>query len=145
MRICFELYLNDFGFWKQKQFIFQNVNYLNQFMSTKKENKLAYKQMKFRVGIYQIKNLQNNKLFLKTSLDLDRAYNTDLFQLKFGNHKNNELQQDWNTFGLNNFEFALFDELKTEASATELEIKNDLKELIELHRFDLIKNGISLY
>lgn len=114
-------------------------------MSTKKENKLAYKQMKFRVGIYQIKNLQNNKLFLKTSLDLDRAYNTDLFQLKFGNHKNNELQQDWNTFGLNNFEFALFDELKTEASATELEIKNDLKELIELHRFDLIKNGISLY
>jgi hypothetical protein len=114
-------------------------------MNTKKENKNAYKQMKFRVGIYQIKNLQNNKLFLKTSTDLDRAFNSDQFQLKLGNHKNTELQNDWNTFGSANFEFGFFDELKSDETATELKIKTDLKELLELHRDELLKNGILLY
>jgi hypothetical protein len=114
-------------------------------MSTKRENRNAYKQMKFRVGIFQIKNLQNNKLFLKTSTDLDRAFNSDQFQLKLGNHRNTELQNDWNTIGSDKFEFGFFDELKSRETATELEIKTDLKELLELHRSDLFKNGIMLY
>jgi hypothetical protein len=114
-------------------------------MNTKKENKNAYKQMKFRAGIFQIKNLKNNKLFLKTSTDLDRAFNSDLFQLKLGSHKNIELQNDWNTFGSDNFEFCVFDELKSKETATELEIKTDLKELLELYRIDLLKNGVILY
>jgi hypothetical protein len=114
-------------------------------MSTKRENKIAYKQMKFRIGIFQIRNLQNNKLFLKTSTDLDRAFNSDQFQLKLGSHKNTELQNDWNTFGSDNFEFGFCDEFKSEETATELEIKTDLKELLELHRGEFLKNGILLY
>jgi len=114
-------------------------------MSTKRENRNAYKQMKFRVGIFQIKNLQNNKLFLKTSTDLDRAFNSDQFQLKLGSHKNTELQNDWNTFGSDNFEFGLFDELKSDETATELEIKTDLKELLKLHKDQLLINGSMFY
>ncbi len=101
--------------------------------------------MKFRVGIFQIKNLQNNKLFLKTSTDLDRAFNSDQFQLKLGSHKNTELQNDWNTFGSDNFEFGLFDELKSDETATELEIKTDLKELLKLHKDQLLINGSMFY
>ena len=114
-------------------------------MNTKNKNKNAYKQMKFRAGIFQIKNLKNNKLFLKTSTDLDRAFNSDQFQLKLGSHKNKELQNDWNTYGSDNFEFGVFDELKSKETATESEIKTDLKELLELHRMDLLKNGNILY
>jgi hypothetical protein len=114
-------------------------------MSTKKEQKDAYKQMKFRVGIFKITNKQNNKLFLKISTDLDRAYNSDLFQLKLGSHKNIALQKDWNSFGADAFEFALFDELKTLDTATELDIKKDLEELLMLHKTELLNKGIVLY
>ena len=114
-------------------------------MSTKKENKIAYKQMKFRVGIYQITNKQNKKIFLKTSTDLDRAFNSDQFQLKLGSHKNIDLQNDWNIYGPESFEFGCFDELKIEETATDQDINNDLKELLEIHRAELLKNGAILY
>ena len=114
-------------------------------MSTKKENKIAYKQMKFRVGIYQIKNKQNKRILLKTSIDLDRAFNSDQFQLKLGSHKNIDLQKDWNTYGPDNFIFECFDELKIEETATEQAIKNDLNDLLEMHRDELLKNGAIFY
>ena len=114
-------------------------------MNTKKENKNAYKQMKFRAGVFQIKNLKDNKLFLKTSTDLDRAYNSDLFQLKLGSHRNQELQNDWNTIGSDNFEFSILDELKLKETETDSEKQKDLKELLELHQADLVKKGIRLY
>ncbi len=101
--------------------------------------------MKFRAGIFRIKNVKNNKLYLKTSTDLDRAYNSDQFRLKMGLYSNKELQNDWNTFGAGSFEFDAFDELKIKETATESEIKNDLKEFLDLHRMDLLKNGNILY
>lgn len=114
-------------------------------MNTKKENKNAYKQMKFRAGVFQIRNVKDNKLFLKTSTDLDRAFNSDLFQLKLGSHRNQELQNDWNTIGSDNFEFSILDELKLKETETDSEKQKDLKELLELHQADLVKKGIRLY
>ena len=114
-------------------------------MNIKKENKNAYKQMKFRVGIFQIKNLKSNKLFLKTSTDLDRAYSSDQFQLKMGLHSNDELQKDWNLLGADSFEFTIFDELKINETASEPEIKSELKELLKLYQKDLLEKGIILY
>ena len=114
-------------------------------MNTKKDNKNAYKQMKFRAGIFQIKNLKDNKLLLKTSTDLDRAFNSDLFQLKLGSHRNSELQNDWNTIGSDNFEFSILDELKLKETETDSEKQKELKELLDLHQADLVKKGIRLY
>jgi hypothetical protein len=57
-------------------------------MKTKKEIREEYKSMKFRVGIFQITNKKDNRIFLNTTSDLDRAYNSDLFQLKAGMHSN---------------------------------------------------------
>lgn len=114
-------------------------------MNTKKENRNAYKQMKFRIGIFQIKNLTNNKIFLNTSTDLDRAFNSDQFQLKMGLHSNKELQNDWNVLGSEAFEFCVLDELKTKESATEIENKNELKDFFEMQRIELLEKGITLY
>jgi hypothetical protein len=74
-------------------------------MKTKKEIRDEYKSMKFRVGIFQIKNKKDDRIFLKTTSDLDRAFNSDLFQLKAGMHSNQQLQSDWNNLGTENFEF----------------------------------------
>ena len=114
-------------------------------MGTKKENKNAYKQMKFRVGIFMIKNIKNDKLFLQTSLDLDRAYSSDEFQLKMGMHSNSELQTDWNLYGADSFIFDIYDELKMQENADDLELKKELKEFIKIHKLDLIEKGTILY
>ena len=114
-------------------------------MNTKRENKNAYKQMKFRIGIFQIKNLKNNKVFLNTSTDLDRAFNSDLFRLKSGLHSNKELQNDWKELGSDAFQLDVLDELKMEETATEIEIKKELKDFYEIHCTDLVEKAVSLY
>lgn len=114
-------------------------------MKTKKELKQEYKLMKFRQGIFQIINKQENRIYLQTTSDLDRAYNLDVFQLKAGLHQNTTLQNDWNTLGSEMFEFKPFDELKINDTDTPSEIKRDLKELLEMHLSELKKNGQLLY
>ncbi|MBS1650704.1 MAG: GIY-YIG nuclease family protein [Bacteroidetes bacterium] len=101
--------------------------------------------MKFKVGIFQIKNLKNERLFLQTSEDLERAFNSDNFQLKMGLHSNKELQSDWKILGSDNFEFSILDELKPKETSTASEIKVELKEFLELHRNELLENGKTLY
>lgn len=110
-----------------------------------KENKGIYKQMVFRKGLFQIKNLKDNKVFLKTSSDLDRAFNSDSFQLRLGSHRNTALQQDWNSLGQDNFEFSVLDELNTDENLTDMDIKKELQQLHELYIAECNKEGIVLY
>ena len=114
-------------------------------MKTKKELKDEFKLLKFRAGIYQIRNKIENKLLLQTTLDLDRACNRDIFQLKAGMHPNKTLQNDWDQFGSEAFEFNTFDELKIAETANSQEIKSDLKELLAMHLIELKMNGRLLY
>lgn len=114
-------------------------------MKSKKELRNEYKAMKFRAGIFQIINTKDNKIYLQISNDLDRAFNSDMFQLKAGLHSNKTLQNDWNKLGQENFEFRVFDELKLKDTATPYEIKKDLKELLEIHKNELKLKGQQLY
>ncbi len=104
-----------------------------------------FKSMKFRVGIFQIKNKKDDKIFLKTTLDLDRAFNSDLFQLKAGMHSNQQLQSDWNNLGIENFEFEIFDELKIKDTETPADINHELNELLKMHLTELKSIGQHLY
>ena len=114
-------------------------------MKTKKELKEEFKSMKFRAGIYQIINKQENRIYLQTTLDLDRGFNSDIFQLKGGMHLNKNLQNDWNKLGLESFEFKTFDELEMKDTATPKEINEELKIFLEMHLTELKKNGQLLY
>lgn len=114
-------------------------------MKTKKELKEAYKAMKFRMGLYQIKNMTDGRMLLKISTDLDRAFNSDLFQLNAGMHANQQLQADWNKMGADNFEFTVFDELNIKESETPADIDKELKELLTLHLAELTSRGQWLY
>lgn len=113
--------------------------------NNKKENRQAYKQMKFRAGVFQIRNLQNGKCLLQTTQDLDKAFNSDMFQLKAGLHQNKELQKDWNTMGSEAFAFEIVDELKLKEDISALQIQRDLKEFLEMCKADLLEKGGNLY
>jgi len=109
-------------------------------MKTKKELKEEYKQMKFRMGVFQIRNTVNKKIFIESSVDLVAIWNRQRFQLNFGNHHNAGLQADWKEFGEEKFVYEILGEIEqTETGNTDYakEIKA-LEELFieELQPFD---------
>lgn len=101
--------------------------------------------MKFRVGIFQIVLKGENKSFLKTSTDLERAFGSDIFQLNAGLHSNACLQNDWNRLGPDAFECKVFDELKVDDTASPTEINCELEALLEMHLEEMRKSGQAMY
>jgi group I intron endonuclease len=81
-------------------------------MKTKKEIKDEYKLLKFRMGVFQIRNLTNGKIFIGSSVNLDKIWNRHKFQLEMGGHKSPELQKEWNEYGADNFIFEILEEIK---------------------------------
>src|SRR5262245_45518316 len=73
--------------------------------------KRDYKQNHRPMGVFQIRNLVNEKVFLGTSLNLPGIFNRHQFQLQMGGHPNKALQNEWNQYGCNNFVFEILDEL----------------------------------
>ena len=79
--------------------------------SSKKELKRAYQQNHPPMGVYQIRNLANEKVFVGSSVNLPGIFNRQRFQLQAGSHQNKALQVDWNQFGEAGFAFEVLDEL----------------------------------
>ncbi len=64
------------------------------------------------MGIYQIKNKVNGKIYIDSSKNLEGTRNSRLFQLKMGKIVfNRELQKELNEFGADGFEFSVIDVL----------------------------------
>lgn len=78
----------------------------------RKELIKQYKDTPQRMGVFQVKNLSNGKIYLEGSVNLDKIWNRHRTQLNFGNHLNTELQKDWKAFGEDQFEFTILDEIK---------------------------------
>ena len=77
----------------------------------KQEIKRAYKQTKRPMGIYWIRNPDSNKVFVGRAVDLNAIFNRHKTELKFGSHRNKELQEMWNSVGEANVEFEILDVL----------------------------------
>ena len=81
-------------------------------MKTKKELKDEYKQMEFPMGVFQVKCMANQKSLIDNSTDMESKWKRHKMELKFGNHRNKDLQNDWNKYGADNFGFEVLSELK---------------------------------
>lgn len=81
-------------------------------MKTRKELKEEYKQRKTQMGVFEIRNTVNNKVFIDSSTDVNAKWNRHQLQLKMGMHVNTALQNDWNTQGAQDFEFNVLSEIK---------------------------------
>ena len=77
----------------------------------KRELKSEYKLNHRPMGVYQLRNVVNEKVLIGAALDLPGILNRHKFQLKMGNHPNGALQADWNEFGVENFAFEILDEI----------------------------------
>lgn len=105
-------------------------------MKTRKELKEEYKQMKFKMGVFQIKNNINGKIFIGSSLDLKAIWFAQKLQLDMGMHQNSELQKDWNEFGSENFSYEILDEIK-ESKDKPIDYKKEIKTLEDMIINDL--------
>lgn len=97
-------------------------------MKSNKELKDHYKEKKFKIGVFQIRNISNNKLYIEGSLDLEAIWNRHKFQLNAGLHQNINLQNEWKFFGQDNFIYEILSELKQDESKI-IDYRKEVKEL----------------
>ena len=77
----------------------------------KRASKLEYKLNHRPMGIFQLRNEVNGKIFVGSSMDLPAIFNRTRFQLFGGAHPNKELESDWKLYGSNKFAFEVLEEI----------------------------------
>ncbi len=120
------------------------LNKLDRMIVDKKALKKEYKQTIRPMGVYQIRNLINGKIFIGSSINLEGIINRYKFQLKLGSHPNRILQKDWDEFVEEDFNFEILEELEQRDGLDypkELEFLEDLW-IEKLQPFG--KNGYNL-
>lgn len=87
-------------------------------MKTRTELKEEYKLRKPPMGVFQIRNTSNGKVFISSSTQLDKAWNRHKFQLELNGHPNKALQAEWNEFGESQFVFEIIEEIQQSETAS---------------------------
>ncbi|CAN5392990.1 hypothetical protein BH11BAC3_BH11BAC3_02800 [soil metagenome] len=80
-------------------------------MNARKKLKEEYIQKKNRMGVFQIRNTVNGKIYIGCSLNLEAIWNRNKMELNFGNHRNSVLQNDWKLLGEANFKYEILSEV----------------------------------
>ncbi len=93
-------------------------------MADKKELKREYRENPPPMGIYQIRNSVNDKVFVGSTLNLPGIFNRHKFQLNVGGHPNKSLQADWKSFGAESFAFEILEEISPRETS---DYKSDLE------------------
>lgn len=101
-------------------------------MKTRKDLKEEYKNLKIDMGVFQIRNLVNGKIFVGSSQDLKAFWNAQKWQLDFGMHRNAKLQADWKEFGAEQFSYEILGLIKQSDEAG-VDYKKELKLLEKLY------------
>ena len=70
-------------------------------------------------GIYQIRNIVNDKVYVGHSVDIRLRWHQHKTKLRYNKHNNSYLQRAWNKYGEHNFIFEILEE--TELLKTRLE------------------------
>jgi len=104
-------------------------------LKSRSELKREYKNNPPPMGIFQITNKQNGKIFIDSSRNLPGIINRYKFQLRFLGQPNKELQADWDTYGEDAFEFEIIDDLDPDAVSD----KDYARELLTLKEMWLEK------
>jgi len=93
----------------------------------KRDYKLSHRPM----GVFQIRNTVNEKVFVDSSLNIPGKINRLTFQLNAGMHPCKSFQADWNEFGKDAFEFETLEDVQPRPDtnynyAADLETLEDL-------------------
>jgi hypothetical protein len=77
----------------------------------RKDAKRQYKLSARPMGVYQIRNTSNDKVWINSSLNLPGSFNGDRVKLNSGFHPAVKLLADWKTFGEESFVFEILEEV----------------------------------
>ena len=97
----------------------------------RKELLREYKRSPKDMGVYLIRNTMNGKCFVSSNRNIRARINRHKMDLKTNCEKVTALQQDWNKFGPDAFEFETVD-LLTPMDDVDYDPKEDLLELEQL-------------
>ncbi len=76
----------------------------------RKQLQEEYKQMKTYMGVVQITNHANGKIYVASYPNLKNRWLTVQAQLDMGRFVNSQLQQDWKEFGPESFSFEVLEQ-----------------------------------
>lgn len=62
-----------------------------------------------KCGIYEIRNLVNNKVYVGSSANIDQRWRRHRNKLRTGKHTSKHLQHAWNTYSEDNFKFSIIE------------------------------------
>jgi len=79
---------------------------------SRKEILRNYVEKPKQAGIFQVKNIENGKVLLGSSLNLAGPLNGHKFMLEIGSHRNKMLQKEWSDFGADKFIFEILEIVK---------------------------------
>lgn len=82
---------------------------------------MAYQQHPLSAAIYQIKNLQNGRVYVGSSGNLKKRWKEHKNDLKNGAHHSQKLQNAWNKYGEDSFEFSILEAVFDKAKLLEQE------------------------
>jgi len=109
----------------------------------KSELKKTYKQTSRPMGVYILRSAKNKMVFIGAGVDIQAKINRHKAELKFGKHRNRELQELWNSSGGQNIEFEVLDVLDHEEDSKDNPAE-ELKILLEMWIQKLAKPGESI-
>jgi group I intron endonuclease len=64
------------------------------------------------IGIYQIRNIINNKVYIGSSVNINKRFREHEIGLEKGIHYNKHLQRSWNEYKKDNFLFEILEKVK---------------------------------
>jgi len=73
----------------------------------RKQLTAEYQERERQMGVFQIKNNVNGKIYLGGSTNLDALWGKEQFVLNMNGHANKELQKEWKQYGGENFSFLI--------------------------------------
>jgi hypothetical protein len=86
----------------------------------RKEAAREFKEKRSSPGIYGLRCLTTGRAWLDSSLNLDAAQNSQLFQLRQHLHRNKELQAEWDAQGEASFRFEVLESLPEDTPSLNL-------------------------
>lgn len=95
------------------------------------------------MGIYQIRNKINNKVYIGQSNNIQRRWQEHIYRLNKGDHENEHLQNAWNKYGADTFEFSILVECNDVNLLNELETLNinNKKALCRAEGYNIASGG----
>ena len=108
----------------------------------KKAAKFEYKSSHRPMGVFQIRNTTNDKVFIDSSINIPGKINRHKFALNAGQHASKALQADWNELGESAFEFVTIEPLEPREDPN-YDYKSDLEtlEALWLEKLEPYENG----